>query len=386
MSRGPVAGTDFHAHLRTRAAETPDRIALTFRPSTLLGDRVDLTYADLVAQSLRIGQALAQRLDRGQRVLLLLPPTPEFAVAFLGCLAAGVVAVPLPVPVDEGSRHRLAAGGSKRAPGLILSMPLVRDLVAATAETAHLIETYTWLFVDDIRLGARRRRASRPGRCRARRSPSFSTPPGSTTSPRGVMVSHRSLMANEAAIHDVFAVSADSTVVSWLPLHHDMGLIGGLLQPLYAGARGVLLDPVSFVRRPVAWLEAISEERADISGAPNFAYDLCARKITTAETAGLDLSSWRVAFNGAAPVFVATMRSFTAAFQGIGFQPAAHVPCYGLAESTLLVTAAGATTSPPSRCFAAEALESGRARAAGPTRQRSASSLPIPCRGTPRSA
>jgi amino acid adenylation domain-containing protein len=365
MSRGPIAGTDFHTHLRTRAAATPDRVALTFRPSTLLGDRVDLTYADLVAQSLRMSQALAQRLDRGQRVLLLLPPTPEFAIAFLGCLAAGVIAVPLPVPIDEGSRHRLVRVARDCAPGLILSMPLVRDLVAATAETAHLIDTYTWLSVDDIDLGANV--AAEPPRPVSGEEVAFlQYTSGSTTSPRGVMVSHRSLMANEAAIHDVFAVSTESTVVTWLPLHHDMGLIGGLLQPLYAGARGVVLDPVSFVRRPVTWLEAISEERADISGAPNFAYDLCARKITTAETAGLDLSSWRIAFNGAAPVFVATMRSFTAAFQGVGFRPAAHMPCYGLAESTLLVTAAGATTSPPSRCFAAEALESGRALLAGP--------------------
>lgn len=110
-------------------------------------------------------------------------------------------------------------------------------------------------------------------------------------------------MHNEAAIQRSFGVTPDSTIVSWLPLHHDMGLIGAMLQPLYTGAKGVILDPLSFVRRPVSWLRTISEEGADISGGPNFAYDLCVRKVTEEEKAGLDLSNWRVAFNGAAQVY-----------------------------------------------------------------------------------
>src|SRR5207237_6633269 len=129
-------------------------------------------------------------------------------------------------------------------------------------------------------------------------------------------------------IRDSFGVTSEVSMVGWLPLSHDMGLIGVMLQSLYAGARGVVLDPLSFVQRPATWLETISEERADISGGPNFAYDLCARKVTAAEKARLDLSGWRIAFNGAAPVSPATLRAFGAALADVRFRASAPVPSY----------------------------------------------------------
>ncbi|MDY7086135.1 MAG: amino acid adenylation domain-containing protein [Actinomycetota bacterium] len=186
---------------------------------------------------------------------------------------------------------------------------------------------------------------------------------GSTAAPRGVMVTHGALMANEAAIRDAFGVTPGSTVVSWLPLHHDMGLIGGLLQPLYTGARSVVLDPLTFLRRPISWLETVAAERADISGAPNFAYELLACTVPEEARAALDLSSWRVAFNGAAPVHPRTLDAFSQAFAVSGFRPEAHVPCYGLAEATLLVARGAGTVVAR---FAAGPLEQGEAVAAGP--------------------
>lgn len=354
---------DLFAHLRAQAAATPSRTALTFLPAGPQGRRLELTYGDMVARSLAAAAAFA-RLAAGTRVLLLLPPGPDFAAAFLGCLAAGVIAVPLPLPVDEGSRRRMARVALDCAPSLIVSVRAVRELAPEVAGCEWLLADEGWP-------------AGAPEVPRAREPATLAFlqyTSGSTASPRGVMISHGSLMANEAAIQRSFGVTAASTIVSWLPLHHDMGLIGGLLQPLYAGARGVLLDAATFVRRPASWLEAISSERADISGGPNFAYDLCVQKITAAERARLDLSHWRVAFNGAAPVFPRTLRAFSKTFRDAGFRPSAHVPCYGLAEATLLVSAAPGGSS---MTFSAEALEAGVARL-DPAGARELPAYPLP--------
>ncbi|HVG90143.1 MAG TPA: AMP-binding protein, partial [Alphaproteobacteria bacterium] len=169
---------------------------------------------------------------------------------------------------------------------------------------------------------------------------------GSTAAPKGVVVSHSNLLHNEFAIQQAFRQSESSIIVGWLPLYHDMGLIGNMLQPVYAGARCILMSPVAFLQRPARWLSAISRYHGTTSGGPNFSYDLCARKVTEEEKAGLDLSSWNVAFNGAEPVRPDTMERFVARFGHAGFSAKAFAPCYGLAESTLLVTADAGETLP----------------------------------------
>ncbi|HEU0251539.1 MAG TPA: AMP-binding protein, partial [Pyrinomonadaceae bacterium] len=161
---------------------------------------------------------------------------------------------------------------------------------------------------------------------------------GSTGSPRGVMVSHGNLLSNERLIQDAFGQTERSVILGWLPLYHDMGLIGNVLQPLYVGASCILMSPVSFLQKPYRWLKAISDYRATTSGGPNFAYDLCARKITEDERATLDLSSWTTAFNGAEPVRPETLERFADVFASSGFDRRAFHPCYGLAEATLLVS------------------------------------------------
>jgi acyl-CoA synthetase (AMP-forming)/AMP-acid ligase II len=166
---------------------------------------------------------------------------------------------------------------------------------------------------------------------------------GSTATPKGVMVSHGNLLHNEAIIQQAFAQTSESVIVSWLPLYHDMGLIGNVLQPLYVGAHSVLMSPVAFLQSPFRWLKAISHYRATTSGGPNFAYDLCVRKITEEQKAGLDLSSWQLAFNGAEPIRAETLDRFAKAFASCGFRREAFFPCYGLAEATLFV--AGKTQS-----------------------------------------
>ncbi|WP_213453288.1 non-ribosomal peptide synthetase [Rhizomonospora bruguierae] len=347
--------------LHRHAERDPDRTALTFQPLDPADPATVLSYGDLARRSSVVAAALAGRVRPGDRVVLLMPTGPEFAAAFLGCLAAGVIAVPLPLPLDEASRRRVAGVLRDCAPALIVSTSLVRQFAAAAPDDLRgLPPAESWLIADDLPESG----GTGPVTVRDADIAFLQYTSGSTSAPRGVLVSHAALLHNEAAIAEAFGVRPDSTVVSWLPLHHDMGLIGGLLQPLYTGARGVILDPSAFLRRPATWLETIAREQADISGGPNFAYELCVRKVTAAELAGLDLGRWRVAFNGAGQVHPRTLRAFSERFAPAGFRPRAHTPCYGLAEATLLVTAAEPGSGGSSRAFTRASLEAGRPVAA----------------------
>ncbi|MEN8649780.1 amino acid adenylation domain-containing protein [Streptomyces sp. 21So2-11] len=353
---------DLPSVVRGHAARRGSEQALTFAATTLGTPRTDLTFGQVDTRSNAVASVLRQRLRAGDRVLIVTPTAPEFASAFLGCLAAGVIAVPLPVPVDESSVQRVLNVAKDCGAAAVLSMSVVRQFLQDTPFMRQLDESMPslpWIdvdLVDDAEASGWSPHSVAPEDVAFLQYTS-----GSTKAPRGVIVSHGSLMHNEAAIQKCFGVAPGSTSVSWLPLHHDMGLIGGLLQPLYTGSRAVILDPLSFMRRPASWLEAISEEKADISGGPNFAYDLCVRKVTEEEKAGLDLSSWRLAFNGAAPVAPRSLRSFTATFGAVGFRSSTHTPCYGLAEVTLLVASAEAAEDCESRTFSVESLEQGRA-------------------------
>ena len=161
---------------------------------------------------------------------------------------------------------------------------------------------------------------------------------GSTAAPRGVILSHENLLSNLDAICSAFDIKSSDHAVFWLPFYHDMGLIGGILAPIYCGIENLLFSPLDFLQRPLRWLKAISRSKATISGGPNFAYDLAARKVTSEQKAELDLSNWTLAFNGAEPVRADTLRRFTEAFAECGFDPDAFYPAYGLAEATLFVT------------------------------------------------
>jgi acyl-CoA synthetase (AMP-forming)/AMP-acid ligase II len=169
---------------------------------------------------------------------------------------------------------------------------------------------------------------------------------GSTGTPKGVMVSHGNLLYNEQMIQIAFNHDKSTIFAGWLPLFHDMGLIGNVLQPMYLGISCYLMSPVDFIQKPYRWLAAISRYKATTSGGPNFAYDLCVRKITPEQIATLDLSSWQVAFNGAEPIHAQTLEKFTTTFASCGFRPEAFYPCYGMAETTLLVSGGLQTADP----------------------------------------
>jgi acyl-CoA synthetase (AMP-forming)/AMP-acid ligase II len=180
---------------------------------------------------------------------------------------------------------------------------------------------------------------------------------GSTSTPKGVIVTHANILANQRMIAGGFGSSERSVVGSWLPLYHDMGLIGCVMHPLFLGAPGYLMSPVEFLKAPVTWLRMISRYRVTLAGGPNFAYERCVRKVTPAQRVGLDLSSWTIAFNGAEPIRAETVDAFTAAFRDTGFRPEAMYPCYGLAEATLYVTGEPPLRGPVIRAFGVDELE-----------------------------
>jgi acyl-CoA synthetase (AMP-forming)/AMP-acid ligase II/acyl carrier protein len=359
----PAADADsLVAVLRRRAAADPDRRLFTFLAD---GEREDelLTAAELDTRARAIGAALQQAGLQGQRALLLYPPGLEFVAAFLGCLYGGVAAVPAYPPRSNRNLPRLLAIARDARPALALTTAALAaklgGLAAAVPELAAVRLLATDQLDPEAAAGWRD-----PGSGRGTLA-FLQYTSGSTAEPKGVMVTHGNLLHNEEMIRQAFGQSERSVIVGWLPLYHDMGLIGNVLQPLFLGVPCVLMSPIAFLQSPRRWLAAISRYRATTSGGPNFAYDLCVRKIAPAERADLDLASWDVAFNGAEPVREETMARFAAAFAPAGFRRRAFYPCYGLAEATLFVAggarAASGTAGATAATFDAAALERGEA-------------------------
>ncbi|HEX6288834.1 MAG TPA: amino acid adenylation domain-containing protein [Herpetosiphonaceae bacterium] len=343
---------DLVSLLRWRAVHQTDTPAYTF---LLDGETTEvmLTYGELDRHARAIAAALQQIQAPGERALLLYPPGLEYITAFFGCLYAACIAVPA-YPLHQARLHHSVARLEAIAEN---ARPLVALTTSAMSKTMEAVIAQSRSFKDMRCLATDTIADDRADQWEA---PHLSDAAiaflqytsGSTSTPKGVMVSHANLMQNEHLITHAFEHTAQSVIVGWLPLYHDMGLIGNVLQPLYIGARCILMSPMAFLQRPMRWLHAISRYRATTSGGPNFAYDLCARKIPEEQRVGLDLSSWAVAFNGAEPIHHETIERFTAAFAPYGFRHAAWYPCYGLAEATLFVT--GGPRSPAPMLYRAQ--------------------------------
>src|SRR6185295_5586432 len=283
--------------LRTRARERPAARAFTFLGD---GEEDHLSYAGLDERARAIAALLQEHGAAGERVLLLYPPGFEYIAAFFGCLYAGAVAVPAYPPRLNRSLPRLRAILEDARPRLALTTAAILARVEGWREQAPWLAGVRWLETGGVD----------PQRAARWREPEVEESTlaflqytsGSTGTPKGVMLSHGNLLHNSRELRRCFGYTAESRAVIWLPPYHDMGLIGGILQPLHGGFPAVLMAPVSFLQQPLRWLAAISRHRATISGGPDFAYDLCVRRIPPAELAGLDLASWEVAFSGAEPV------------------------------------------------------------------------------------
>ncbi|MGZ4825644.1 MAG: fatty acyl-AMP ligase [Terriglobales bacterium] len=323
------------------------------------GPEVHFTYSEIHEAAKRIAAHLQSEVAPGERVLLLYPPGLQFIAALFGCFCAGVIAVPACPPRPNRPSSRLQALLADCRPAVALTTRAVRDATCSAFSQSPALHRLRWMCTDSI--------SDFPQSSdwqRLRFDPDSASllqyTSGSTSEPKGVMLSQSSILENSAIIQSNFGLSGESVGVIWLPPHHDMGLIGGILQPLYAGFPVVLLSPMRFLQRPVRWLQAISSWRATCSGGPNFAYELCARKISLEDRQALDLSTWTVAFTGAEPIRKSTLDDFLVAFAGCGFRKESFHPCYGLAESTLMVSRDSFGNQPTFATLRRDALEAHR--------------------------
>jgi amino acid adenylation domain-containing protein len=347
--------------LRWRAVHQPNRLAYTFLHDGATAE-VGVTYGELDQQARIIGGLLRSLQASGKSVLLLYPAGLEYIAAFFGSLYAGALAVPLYPPRPNLTLQRLRTIVSDTEATIALTLKPVLSRIQPLLDQSTDLKALRWLVTDQLD----------PALAEDWRAPVLESSTlaflqytsGSTAQPKGVMVSHSNLWHNEQMIQLAFQQAEQSVIVGWLPLYHDMGLIGTVLQPLYLGARCILMPPADFLRSPVQWLQTISRYRATTSGGPNFAYDLCVRKVTPEQLQTLDLSSWVVAFNGAEPIRPETIERFAATFEPCGFRPESFYPCYGLAEATLFVSGSARRGQPVAQCFDAKSLEQNHAVAA----------------------
>ncbi len=350
--------------LRHRARWQSEDVAFTYLVD---GEKqqVHLTYAELDRQARAIAAWLESRDLVGERALLLYPAGIEFIVAFFGCLYAGVTAVPVYPPRRNRSLVRIQAVADDAQAKVALTTETVLNRVDPLVDETPHLKQLDWLATCHVPKGIENKWEMPPVCGDTLAFLQYTS--GSTGTPKGVMLNHSNLIHNSAVIANAFGNTYTSGLgVFWLPSYHDMGLIGGILQPMYLGQPNVLMSPMTFLQKPLRWLSAISRFRGTTSGGPNFAYDLCVRKITPEQRKTLDLSSWRVAFNGAEPVRHETLERFAEAFAPCGFRREAFYPCYGLAEATLIVSGGDARQVPVAQAFDAAALAAGRADDAQP--------------------
>ena len=293
-----------------------------------------VTFGELDARARAMAAGLRARVARRAVVWLIFHNDASFIACFFGCLYADVIAVPIAASRLLAGDGTLAAMLADSAPSAVLAAPpLLEKLEAQMPQTSRAGIGH--LLCDDACAVPN---GSFVGVCDPRDIAYLQYTSGSTSTPRGVMITHANVVANLASIQRSFAHDAESVGVSWLPHYHDMGLVYGLLQPIFSGHSVVVLPSSTFARNPAAWLQTISQYGATHSGGPNFAYDLCVRRIGPEQRDGIDLRTWRVAFNGAEPVRWDTMNRFAEAFRPQRFQRSAFFPAYGLAEATLKVS------------------------------------------------
>ncbi|AFZ34734.1 Long-chain-fatty-acid--(acyl-carrier-protein)lig ase [Stanieria cyanosphaera PCC 7437] len=340
--------------LQYRSVEQPTQTVYTF---LIDGEReaVSLTYRELEQQAKKIATYLQSNTSTQARVLLLYPPGLEYISAFFGCLMAGAIAIPAYPPRPNRSLARLQS--------------IIQDAQATIALTTHSILTnlerklphapelknLRWLATDNLPHNLVYDGQLPDNSPDALALLQYTS--GSTAEPKGVKISHRNLLHNLEAIYHCFQHNQHSRGVIWLPPYHDMGLIGGILQPLYGGFPVTLMSPLMFLQNPLRWLQAISSTTATTSGGPNFAYDLCVRKFKPDQSINLELSSWDLAFNGAEPINYETMEKFAATFAPYGFRASAFYPCYGMAEATLIVSGGSKKNGVITKTVQAHALE-----------------------------
>ncbi|HEX8619810.1 MAG TPA: AMP-binding protein, partial [Thermoanaerobaculia bacterium] len=363
--------------LHWRGEHQHGRSALTFCADD--GTETTWTYGELDLRARSFAVALRELASAGDRAVLLCPGGLHYVRAIVGCFYAGVVAVPAYPPANARQLARIDAILRDSGTDLIVTTTETRDRINKWLAAERRQAQFRFVCVDEI-----------PVADADRWSMPLLTPEtlaflqytsGSTSDPKGVMVGHGNLMANLAMIEQGFALTPDSEWGTWLPMFHDMGLIGNVLEPLYLGAKTVLMSPQAFVREPVSWLQLMTRHRSSVTGAPNFGYALCARGVSDEQKQGLDLSALTVAYCGSEPIDPQVLERFAEAFRDCGFRKEALFPCYGMAEATLFATGSVPGGGARSLRVDARALESDIATpvdATAPARVLTASGHPAP--------
>lgn len=349
------------ARLQRHARDKPAAVAYTFLRDD--GKIDEITYGALAQRATRLAMHLAAHAPQGSRMLLLYPAGLEFITVYFACLLGGMIAVPATIPHKSRASRRLQALLDDADPALILtrsdcagsvlaSLALIdaghrtcvtTDTIDVTTQTSPLGDAPLPVITSDM-------------------TAFLQYTSGSTALPKGVEVTHLNIASNAEAIRRGFGFVPSSVMVSWLPLFHDMGLIGSVVAPMVVGFHAVLMAPAAFLKNPVTWLQAITRYRATCAGAPNFGWDYCAKKIAPDAIAGLDLSSLQVAYNGSEPVRAGTLRAFVDAFGSVGMRATALFPCYGMAEATLFISGGPAGRAPIVRTISKSMLEGNHVR------------------------
>ena len=354
MTKKPTSLVDI---LQWRAMNQPHQLAYRF---LLDGeyDEVCLSYQELDQRARSIAALLQSSAKVGDRALLLYPPGLDFIVAYFGCLYARIIAIPAYPPHPnrlEKTLPTILRIAADAKPSVALLTSTLFENISSQNAIKNKFGTIKLLVTDCDEVNDLTGKWQQPG-IAGNDTAFLQYTSGSTTIPRGVMVTHSNLMHNLGLIEESFGLTSKSQTVFWLPPYHDMGLIG-ILQSLYTGYPVTLMPHLMFLQRPFRWLQAISRFRATCSGGPNFAYDLCIRKVKPEQREQLDLSSWEVAFNGAEPIYNKTLEQFADYFSSCGFRREAFLPCYGLAEATLMVVGAPKSRFPVTQNLMTSGLE-----------------------------
>ena len=345
--------------LRRMAATQPEQVLythLTFDDKPPLR----LTRGETWRRASALAAALTARGLRGRPVLMIYPAGPDFGPAFLGALLAGAIAVPVPAPEFAAQYERLGRIIADCEPGAILSTSALLGKMEANLPADSPLRSCPWLASDGLEAAA----AFEPPVVAPSDIALLQYTSGSTSEPKGVALTQANLAHNLDMIAQAIRPSPGARILSWLPHFHDMGLMTGIMGPMGCDGESVLMSPRAFLQRPMRWLQAISEHRAEFSGAPNFAYEQCLAWADRGEREALDLSCWRIAFAGAEPIRMATLEAFAERFGSEGFARSALTPAYGMAETTLLVTCKPAGSEPVTHRLSREAAQRGEAEPA----------------------
>ena len=343
--------------------EKPDHLAYYFLRDGEQ-DEVPVTYTDLHDAARAIAAQLAQYDVRGERVLLLYGPGIDFLKGFLGCLYAGAIAVPAYPPRRNRSMNRIEAISDDAKPRVVFGSQDVIERTKPMLDDFPRLKSIPWIATEKVPLELKDewKKPILKGDDLA----FLQYTSGSTGNPKGVMISHENLIQNVTMVAYAFETDQSTRGMTWLPSYHDMGLVGGLLNPLFTGCRTVFMSPMAFLQKPIRWLRAITNYEITISGGPNFAYDLCTQHITEEEMEGLDLSQWAIAYNGAEPIRSSSLEAFSRKFESVGFQAKAMYPCYGMAETTLIVTGKVRSEKPTLKAFDNDSLHEHRVVSVSP--------------------